>query len=108
MNDSEFNAIKLLSGIDDKDSMETMLEKAGKMASEVFNAIPQLKSDGFEWKVEYVTEPEDIMRVYKMVNGKSAACLLFHCDSSKCTTDKPDDPDIKKLGTFLLLGALLG
>lgn len=108
MDDSQFNALKFLSGIEDEDSLEAMLEKAGKMASEFFNAIPQLKSDGFEWKVEYTTEPEDIMKVHKMINGESIAYLLFHCNSSKCETDTPDDPDIKKLGTYLLLGALLG
>ncbi len=108
MNDGKYNAFKFLSGIEDEDSLETMLEKAGKMASEVFNAIPQLKSDGFEWKVEYGTEPDDIMKIHKMVNGESVACLLFHCDSSKCETDAPNDPDIKKLGTYLLLGVLLG
>lgn len=108
MNDGQFNALKFLSGIEDEDSLEVMLEKAGKLASEFFNAIPQLKSDGFEWKVEYMTEPDDIMKVHKMVNGESAAYLLFHCDSSKCETDAPADPDIKKLGTYLLLGVLLG
>lgn len=108
MNDGQLNAFKFLSGIKDEDSLEVMLEKAGKMASEFFNAIPQLKSDGFEWKVEYVTEPDDIMKVCKVVNGESAAHLLFHCNSSKCETDAPDDPDIKKLGTYLLLGVLLG
>lgn len=108
MNDNQFNALKFLSGIEDEDSLETMLERAGKMASEFFNAIPQLKSESFEWKVEYMTKPDDIMKVCKIVNGESTACLLFHCNSSKCETDAPDDPDIKKLGTYLLLGELLG
>lgn len=108
MNDGQLNAFKFLSGIKDEDSLEVMLKKAGKMASEFFNGISQLKSDSFEWKVEYVTEPDDIMKVSKVVNGESAAYLLFHCDSSKCETNAPDDPDIKKLGTYLLLGVLLG
>ena len=108
MNDDKLNALLSLAGVEDEDSLEVSLEKVGKVASEIFNGIPQLKSDGFEWKVEYVTEPEDIMRIHKMVNGESIAHLLFHCDSYKCETNKPDDPDIKKLGTYLLLGVLLG
>ena len=79
MNDGQLNALKFLSGIKDEDSLEVMLEKAGKMASEFFNAIPQLKSDGFEWKVEYVTEPDDIMKVCKVVNGESAEIGRASC-----------------------------
>ena len=104
----DFDALKFLSKTKTENSLETMLEKAGKMASEFFNTIPQLKSDDFEWKVEYMTELDNIMKIHKMVNGESVAHLLFHYNSSKCEIDTPDDTDIKKLGTYLLLGEFPG
>lgn len=109
LEDKKLNAMMALMGVSDDDPWETQLEKIGVVITQIFNQMPELKMEGFTWKVDYPSPDEpDKMRCAKMDGEKTIAAVVLHTETGKYETDAKDDPDIKKLVTIFLLGIIAG
>lgn len=77
LEDKKLNAVMALMGISDDDPWETQLEKIGVVVTQMFNQMPELKMEGFTWKVDYPSPDEpDKMRCTKMDGEKTISVFL--------------------------------